>query len=186
MARPLITVEGRTQPIGDRKFGRTGVPGLIFTRIPRIHRARAFSSAPRLTVDLITPQEDFEENYLLWQAKFGGTRPEYIVYNYLEKHERLRPDIDFIFQSSRFGGRQVTGGSVVDFELPFLRLMFRVQGERFHLASPDIIASDILQKQSLKRLGFTVVDIYAEMLIAATYQVMTAALRGVTLRNPII
>lgn len=185
MAKPKVTVEGRTRPVGDKKTGRTNLPGLVFTRVRGVRRIKAFAATPRNISDLTTPEEFFEERYRKWEARYGGTRPEYIVWHYLKVRRRMREGVDFIFQSSRQGGRQQLGGSVVDFELPMLRLMFRVQGERFHLASPEIIASDILQGISLRGLRFTIVDLYAEDVEQRTTQTIESGLRGITLRGPI-
>jgi len=183
MARPLTTVEGRVKPVGDKKSGKSGYGGLVFTRVRGVRRLKQFASAPREQVSLPSEQDFFEERYQRWYAIYGGTRPEYIVYDYLERVKKMVPFADFVYQSSRLGGRERLGGAVVDFEIPSYRLYFRVQGERFHL-SPDAIAHDILQKALLTRYGWRVIDIWSDMLTQSVSRVMEAALRGEELRAP--
>jgi very-short-patch-repair endonuclease len=183
MARPLITNEGKLLPVGDAKFGRTSYPGLAFTRVRGVRRLRTFPAAPRRGLTIEEQAESFEERYQEWFRIHRGTRPEFIVFDYLEKVAGLKHLADFIFQSSQLGGRQRIGGAVVDFELPFRRLYFRVQGERFHL-SPDRIAHDAIQRAMLSGFGWTVVDIWVDQLLAAPSRVIEAALNGVNLREP--
>ena len=181
MARPLVTTEGRTRPSGNAKAGKANVGGLLFPRIRGVRRIKTHSFTPRKALDMFSPDEQLEEDFQVWYARYGGTRPEYIVYNYLKKRKGMQEGLDFIYQSSRGGGRTRSGGSVVDFELPFLRLFIRVQGEHFHatLAAEgvDRIKAIALEGQS----GFKVVDVWAIPLAQATDRVMEAALRGITL-----
>jgi very-short-patch-repair endonuclease len=177
MARAKTLTTARVKPVGDRKTGRSTYPGLVFTRVRGLRKDRAFSAAPRQFVSVPTAEEFFEERYTEWAAIWGGTRPEFVVYDYLVNRRKMVNGIDFIYQSSRHGGRNVFGGSVVDFELPLYRLYLRVQGERFH-SSPNDFARDRLQEVLLARHGWHVIDIWAESLMAAPYTVMEAALRG--------
>ena len=178
MARPNITVEGRTRPVGDKKTGQSNVSGLVFTRIRGVRRLRSFAQTPRNIPDIITPEQEQEQKYQAFRAQTGSTLPEYIVYDYLKNTKKMKEGVDFIFQSAAQGGRAQFGGSVVDFELPFLKLMFRVQGERFHRGSPETVAHDIIQKASLAGLRYTIVDIWAEDVQRATRTTMEAALQG--------
>ena len=81
--------------------------------------------APKMRIpDLIVPRLEPEEaqanrEFEEWQALHGnGTKPEFIVWKYLVNQKHLREDVDFVFQSSRFGGRRVFGGVVIDFYIP--------------------------------------------------------------------
>lgn len=62
--------------------------------------------------------------------------------------------------SSRYGGRQVIGGIVVDFWLPSRFMMWRVQGERFHLLNPEDRMNDMVARIRLTGQGFTVIDLW--------------------------
>ena len=62
----------------------------------------------------------------------AATSPEIVCYNVLVRLG-YHPDVDFVFQSVQFGGRQVAGGQVVDFFFtnpPGLAV--GVMGEYFH------------------------------------------------------
>lgn len=190
MPRPYTTTEGRGKPQGreqsptvvrDPKIGRGGLPGLSFSRVAGIRRIRSFVQASREVLRLSTAEEDWEAEYQAWYATWRGTRPEYIVFDYLSRRRKYRYGIDFAFQSSFMGGRQRQGGSVVDFEVYKDRVYIRVQGERFHLG-PEKIAEDTIQAVSIMRTGWPVVDIWAEQVTAAPRTVIEAALKGITLR----
>lgn len=180
MARPLITVDGRVKPTGNRKTGQTGYGGLRFQRIRGVRKFVTQPLAPRIIPEQLTTEEQFEEDFKVWYAKYGGTRPEYIVWRYLKYAKRMEEGVDFIYQSAKLGGRTRSGGSVVDFELPRLRIFIRVQGEHFH-SSDAARGVDILKGAALRGLGYTVVDVWAIPLAQATYTVMEAALRGISL-----
>lgn len=190
MPRPYTTTQGRSKPQGreqsptvvrDPKIGRGRLTGLEFSRIPGVRRVRAFPQAPREIIKLPTAEEDWEQEYQSWYSTWRGTRPEYIVFDYLSRRRKYQYGIDFAFQSSFQGGRQRLGGSVVDFEVYRDRVFIRVQGERFHLG-PEKIAQDTLQAVSIMRLGWPVVDVWAEQVTAAPRTVIEAALNGITLR----
>ena len=92
------------------------------------------------------------------------------------------PNTDFIFQSSKMGGRQLAGGAVVDFDFPFLLLAWRVQGERFHIGNPETEARDAMQKLGLTGAGYTVIDVFAQDVIERTEYVLSRALNGEQIR----
>lgn len=173
----------RIKPVGDRKTGRATIPGLVFTRVRRVKRQRGFAAAPRLYADLPTAADFNEEEYQQWYVRYGGTRPEWLVWRYLVKRKKMQEGSDFIYQSPRNGGRSVFGGSVVDFEITGARLFWRVQGERFH-SSPDEFAHDQIQRLLLNRNGWKVIDLWAEDIASATSRVIEAALNGQELAGP--
>ena len=187
MARPLITSSGRIQPIGNKKFGKGQAGGLVFSRIIGIRKPRAAPAATRKAPAPPSEIETFEERYEAFlssgtsiggSGKTSGTRPEFIVYDYLKNKKKMIEGIEFIFQSARGGGRTRFGGSVIDFELPFLRILIRVQGEHFH-NTIDAKGADLMRKTALQSQGYKVVDVWAIPLAAATYRVMESALRGI-------
>ncbi len=182
MPTPNTLTTGRVKPVGENRTGRSN-QGVVFTRIRNVHRLRAFPAAPRKQMTLPEHQDFFEERFQRWHATYHGTRPEYICYWYLKSVRKMLEGIDFIYQSSRNGGRNRFGGSVVDFELPLLRLYFRIQGERFHSA-PDTFAHDQVQRALLTDRLWKVVDIWAEDIARATYMTMEAALHGQELAAP--
>ena len=97
---------------------------------------------------------------------------EEIVYNWLVKHK-----IVFTFQSSLSGGRYELGGSVVDFILDNRNIAIRVLGEYWHRGVAKE-GSDLLQKENLSALGWTVVDLLEDDLKTKLEETMRLALLG--------
>ena len=96
---------------------------------------------------------------------------EALVYEWL-----TRRNIEFQFQTSLMGGFFELGGSVVDFLVG--DLAWRVQGEYFHKGVVKT-GSDIIQKEQLTALGYTVVDLLADDLENRLNETLTLALQGV-------
>jgi len=130
-----------------------------------------------------TPEiPDIVRRYLRWESRWGGTFPEFLVFDWLVR-KGLEPDEDFYFQSSRMGGRQLYGGAVVDFDFPSQRMAWRVQGEFFHIGNPAKEASDIMQKMSLSTAGYIVVDIFVQDVLERLNWVLTHAMNGEQVRS---
>lgn len=70
-----------------------------------------------------------------------------------------RRGIQYAFQTSLAGGHFSLGGAVVDFIIE--RLAWRVQGGYYHTGVTKE-GSDIIQKEMLSALGYTVVDIFGD------------------------
>lgn len=119
--------------------------------------------------------QQLEDEYLAWGR---GTRPEYLVWRWLVQNKRQKEGVDFHFQSSRFGGRQVYGGIIIDFEFPFRRMVWRVQGERFHLLSPEDRVRDMVSRIRLVGMGVTVIDLWVKDLEERFTYVMDLAWGG--------
>lgn len=160
-------VQRRTPP-SLRPFGPRRQQG--------IRPLRKIPSFPRPPVRQ-TSEDVEEQQYRIWEVQYSGTYPEYIAWKWLTQHG-YTPDVDFIYQSSRLGGRSMPGGAVVDIDFPGLLLAWRIQGERFHLGSTGTEAKDQVQKLSLTGLGYTVVDILAEDLIERRNYVLSRAIQG--------
>ena len=96
---------------------------------------------------------------------------ERIVYDWL-----IRRGVGFDFQTSLAGGHYALGGAVVDF-LVEPNLAWRVQGEYFH-RGVEKTGSDIIQREMLTALGYTVVDILAGDLENRPDETLTLALKG--------
>ncbi len=86
-----------------------------------------------------------------------GSTPELAVYGALKKL-----GVDFVFQSSQLGGRNVRGGAIVDFLIPSLSLAINVQSFYWHYGNPDRIAQDRMQQLALEGQGITVIYIDEE------------------------
>jgi len=95
---------------------------------------------------------------------------ERIVYDWL-----VRRGISFDFQTSFSGGHYQLGGSVVDFLIG--NLAWRVQGEYWH-RGVEKAGADIIQREMLESLGYTVVDLRADDLENMANETLTKALRG--------
>lgn len=88
-----------------------------------------------------------------------GTLPERIIWKWL-----LALRVPFEAQVRFFGGRQVKGGTVVDFVVWGISArpaVLRVQGEYWHgPAKPSEAANDDAQAVRLRELGYIVVDLW--------------------------
>ena len=98
---------------------------------------------------------------------------EAIVYQWL-----TRKNIEFQFQTSLMGGFYQLGGTVVDFLIPSRNLAWRVQGEYFH-SGVTKEGSDLIQREMLTELGWTVVDLFSNDIIDKTDETLTKALQGI-------
>ena len=97
---------------------------------------------------------------------------ESIVVRWLQKNK-----IDFQFQTSLSGGYYSLGGSVVDILIPDRDLAWRIHGEYWHRG---VVAEgrDLVQKEMLMGLGFTVVDIFGDDIRERPDETMRMALQG--------
>jgi len=86
-----------------------------------------------------------------------------------------RKGIDYDFQTSLMGGHYSLGGSVVDFTIG--DLAWRVMGEYFH-KGVEKTGSDIIQREQLVAMGYTVVDLLADDLENRLNETLTLALQG--------
>ena len=109
---------------------------------------------------------------------FVGTLPEWQVYLWLTRKKTR----GWEFQSSIMGGRLFLGGVVADFLFSppewVPSMVWRVQGEFFHLATSEKQVSDLLQRIKLEDEGFQVVDILANDVLTNREAVLTTALGG--------
>ena len=141
--------------------------------------------APKMrTPDLSVPRLESEEEqtnreYQEWQALHGnGTKPEFLVWKYLVNQKHLREGVDFIFQSSKFGGRRVFGGVVIDFYIPARNMVWRVQGERFHMLMTADRTDDAIEKFQLEGYGYVVIDLWVNDLLSRPRYVLDLAWSG--------
>jgi len=97
---------------------------------------------------------------------------EKIVIDWLTRH-----NIEFQFQTSIKGGFFELGGAVVDFLIPDLWLAWRVQGEHWHRGiAPE--GRDLIQREMLAEMGYTVVDLWGEDITNKTNETLTKAMLG--------
>ena len=85
---------------------------------------------------------------------------ERIVYNWLIKHSIL-----FTAQAPMFGGAGELGSAIVDFILTERNVAIRVMGGYWH-SGLETNARDLLGKEKLAEVGYTVVDVREENLTA--------------------
>lgn len=97
---------------------------------------------------------------------------ETIVYGWL-----TRKKIVFRFATSLRGGFYQLGGAVVDFILPSRMLAWRVFGEYWHRGVVKE-GSDIIQKELLGELGYTVVNLWGDDIENRLGETMRLALEG--------
>ena len=170
---------------------KIGLPALKLTRpkVPKVPlRSRAFELAGRKIDPLSGPDipipevqnEDFLARYASWRATYNGSIPEFIVWEYRTKQKRQRVGVDFDFQSPFFGGRTRFGGFIADYFFPRKNEIWRVNGERFHLAKPKDRAKDALAKVQFLQQGYTVLDLWEDDLLSRAQFVLDLAFeRGV-------
>ena len=101
-----------------------------------------------------------------------GTDIEMMVMAWLDKRQ-----IAYEFKSSLLGGFFELGGAVVDFLLPDRNLAWRVMGEFWHRGVQKS-GSDLIQKENLSAMGWTVVDIWSMDLENRFEETMRLALQG--------
>ena len=109
----------------------------------------------------------------------GMTLPEGIAFNLLQAKQ-----VEFIYQKDYASGRTYRGGAVIDFWLPDLQTVLRIQGDYWH-TRPEARERDEVQRSELlqsmvdgKRVA-NVVDIWESRLRSCQReQVITAALNG--------
>ena len=93
-----------------------------------------------------------------WQ----GSKPEYFIYNALLSLG-LKPDRDFVYQSSQLGGRLEKGGAVVDFLFynpP--NLAVNIQSVYYHYRGITQKVRGQMQRAQLEGLGLKVIYIDEE------------------------
>ena len=142
-------------PIRQRALFGQGVPAIVGTDLP----------GPK------PPQFLFDTEWRVWW--------------YLTVKEKLKPDLEFTFQSSADGGRMMTGGIVADF---IVRdrfepgLVLNPIGFYWHRLTTALRAEDLREKARLTEMGFTVVYIREEDLVdEKILATMRAAMLGVQL-----
>jgi len=148
------------------------------TRVRSISQTESSLSIVIVAPDVPSPDEVLLDRYNAWGGAGTGTLPEFIAYDWLVTRKRLTPNVDFVFQSSQFGGRQALGGAIVDFIFPLLFIVWRIQGERFHLLEAKNRAKDTVQRLQLLSYGYTVVDLWADDLLTRAEFVLQAAYEG--------
>lgn len=152
-------------------------------RVRGVRPERRIPVAPE--PDIEVPTEDTAElKFARWHAQWAGTYPEFLVFEYLEEEANLVSGTDFIFQSSQMGGRQVAGGSVVDFEVMSHQVFIRVQGVFFHVGDPQVEGRDIMSKAAIESAtGWEVVDVFENDLYERRDYTVAQALLGRQVQN---
>lgn len=102
-----------------------------------------------------------------------GTDIEMMVLAWLNKRQ-----IAYEFKSSLLGGFFELGGAVVDFLLRERGLAWRVMGEFWHRGVTKE-GSDLIQKENLSAMGWTVVDLWSSDLEDRLEETLTKALQGI-------
>lgn len=110
-----------------------------------------------------------------------GSDLEIKVYEWLAKHG-FTPGVDFDFQTQLIGLRGVRelGDAIADFLLIKQSIIFRVQGEYWH-TSVEERARDVIQRERLEGMGFTVIDLWERDLSDRFEYTMQQAIQGVQL-----
>ena len=104
-------------------------------------------------------------------ARVVATDLELMVIEWLD-----RRGIMYAFQSSLAGGYYQLGGAVVDFIVE-PNLAWRIFGEYWH-SGVEKTGSDIIQKEQLTALGYTVIDLWEDDLRNRLDETLRLALEG--------
>ena len=144
--------------------------------MPRLKRTRFMPDFPK--VEPAVPADvEGDEKFQEWRREYHGSYPEYLVFRQLERMDFVF-GVDFVFQANEMGGRQRLGGAVVDFELVFLRIAGRVQGEFWHTSSASVREHDAVQKLMLEGRRWIVVDMLATEVIERTQRIVKMFTQG--------
>lgn len=144
---------------------------------PNISKARLFPDLPGIRKNVLQVEDENREEFLAWKLRYGGSFPEFLVFQELEKR-RYQPGIDFDYQASFFGGRNKLGGAVIDFYLPDGDIAGRVQGVYFHYRTIEQKSFDTIQRLLLEQSGTTVVDMLEDEIIQSVSLVVGLFIQG--------
>ena len=152
-------------------------------RVRGVRPERRIPVAPEPRIE--APTEDTAElRFARWFVRWAGTYPEYLVFEYLVDEIDLVAGADFEFQSSQQGGRQVLGGSVVDFEVLSHQVFIRVQGLFFHVGDPEIEGRDVITQLAIESAtGWPVVNVFEDDLYEKRDYTVAQALLGRQIRH---
>ncbi|KKN83861.1 hypothetical protein LCGC14_0295140 [marine sediment metagenome] len=120
-------------------------------------------------------EEALLQRFEVWKAKWNGSLPEFIVWEFLTIDKKQIPDVDFLFQHGIFGGRTRFGGYILDYFLERRLEGWRVMGERFHLEQPEDRARDFIMKTQLMSQGIKVIDLWETDLLTRRDFVLSLA-----------
>ena len=154
--------------------------------LPNLPRLKGFPREPRVPVEARPPGETSAD---LFEARFQSirqnryptmTRPEFMVYEWLlNKYGRRSQGHDWEYTVATLVSSAREGGLEVDFYIYAQGLLvWQVQGEFFHFATPEQQASDLVERLMLVNAGYTVVNMLAGMIEQDVDRVCTAGLRG--------
>ncbi len=153
-------------------------------RVRGIRVQRQIPVAPEPALPKPPTEDVAEEKFATWAAQYGGTYPEFLVFEYLVEVAGLVYGVDFMYQSSQQGGRRVLGGAVVDFEVRPYQVYIRVQGMFFHVGDPALEGRDVISKISIESAtGWKVVDVFETDLYERRDYTMERALAGRQIRH---
>ncbi len=88
-------------------------------------------------------------------------------------------NVEYVPQANMIGGRTQLGGTVVDFLIPSLNTIIRIQGVYYHYErGPLVINVDSLLKTSLEAKGYVVIDIDEDDILTDPLYFVKEALAG--------
>lgn len=125
----------------------------------RQERPRRFARAQWGTRTRIDAQAALEARAI---QGIDGSLEERIVYAALVQHG-FKPDVDFTFQSSEFGGRAVLGGLVADFLFEVPGVVLQVQSY-WHTLTREIERRDDDQAALLQAMGYVVLELWPDVI----------------------
>lgn len=114
----------------------------------------------------------------------GGSDLEYFIWLALNRIG-LREGVDFTYQVSRFGGRNTSGGVIVDFVVFFPFVGIAVQSDFHHLLKSKQRAKDLIDQQQLELSGMRVEFIGEDDARNRPVEAVREALAGTRARGPI-
>jgi len=162
-----------------RRTGELSVrPPLVAPRRPKGAGGGKEQPSPFAGPEIPIPPEQDEDllaRFEAWQAKWNGSLPEFIVFEFLVITKRQIPQVDFVFQHPLFGGRTRFGGFILDFYFPGRREGWRVMGERWHQEQATDRARDALAKVQLAGEGIQIVDLFEDDLLSRPVLILNLA-----------
>jgi len=118
------------------------------------------------------------ERWNVWRAKYNGSLPEFIVWEWLVFKKRQVPFVDFVFQYPVFGGRTIFGGFILDYYFPLRGIAWFIQGLRFHYVVAQDRARDFIAKTMISGRGLTVVELFEDDILDRPEYTLSLAWNG--------
>jgi len=119
-----------------------------------------------------------EDRANAWLATHGGSLLEFIAWDWLVGKKHQIENVDFVMQYPVMGGRTAFGGFISDFYFPGLKMVWNINGLRWHWVNTDDRARMGIAKLLLASRGILSVDLWEDSLLTRADFVLEKAWHG--------